>query len=96
MRIDVFTIFPDMVGDFAGRSLLGKATGEGLLDIRVHDLRSTTTDPHRSVDDSPYGGGAGMVLMPEPLFGAVEAVAAGAAVRIVMQRQQPGRRLFSA
>ena len=75
MRIDVFTIFPDMVGDFAGRSLLGKAAGEGLLDVRVHDLRSTTTDPHRSVDDSPYGGGAGMVLMPEPLFGAVEAVA---------------------
>ncbi len=75
MRIDIFTIFPDMVGDFAGRSLLGKAAGEELLDIRVHDLRSTTTDPHRSVDDSPYGGGAGMVLMPEPLFGAVEAVA---------------------
>lgn len=75
MRIDVFTIFPDMVGDFAGRSLLGKAAGEGVLDIRVHDLRSTTTDPHRSVDDAPYGGGAGMVLMAEPLFGAVEAVA---------------------
>ena len=75
MRIDVFMIFPDMVGDFAGRSLLGKAAGEGLLDVRVHDLRATTPDPHRSVDDSPYGGGAGMVLMPEPLFGAVEAVA---------------------
>jgi tRNA (guanine37-N1)-methyltransferase len=74
MRIDIFTIFPDMVGDFAGRSLLGKAAGEGLLDIRVHDLRSATTDPHRSVDDAPYGGGAGMVLMAEPLFGAVEAV----------------------
>lgn len=74
MRIDIFTIFPDMVGDFAGRSLLGRATGEGLLDIRVHDLRSTTSDPHRSVDDAPYGGGAGMVLMAEPLFGAVEAV----------------------
>lgn len=74
MRIDVFTIFPDMVGDFAGRSLLGKAVTDGLLDIRVHDLRSTTTDPHRSVDDSPYGGGAGMVLMAEPLFGAVDAV----------------------
>lgn len=74
MRIDVFTIFPDMVGDFTGRSLLGKARERGLLDVRVHDLRSATTDPHRSVDDSPYGGGAGMVLMAEPLAAAVESV----------------------
>lgn len=74
MRIDIFTIFPDMVEDFAGRSLLGRAAVRGLIDVRVHDLRSTTTDPHRSVDDAPYGGGAGMVLMPEPVFGAVEAV----------------------
>ena len=74
MRIDVFTIFPDMVDGFAGMSLLGKARGAGLLDVRVHDLRSLTSDPHRSVDDAPFGGGAGMVLMPEPLFAAVEAV----------------------
>lgn len=74
MRIDVFTIFPDMVGGFSGRSLLGKAQERGLLDVRIHDLRSATTDPHRSVDDSPYGGGAGMVLMVEPLAAAVEAV----------------------
>lgn len=74
MRIDIFTIFPDMVEDFAGRSLLGRAGERGLIDVRVHDLRSTTTDPHRSVDDAPYGGGAGMVLMPGPVFGAVEAV----------------------
>ena len=74
MRIDVFTIFPDMVEDFAGRSLLGKARQNGVLDVRVHDLRSTTQDPHRSVDDSPFGGGAGMVLMPEPIFAAVEQV----------------------
>ena len=71
MRIDVFTIFPDMVEGFAGRSLLGKARERGLLDVRIHDLRSATTDPHRSVDDSPYGGGAGMVLMVEPLAAAV-------------------------
>src|SRR5688572_24208946 len=63
-----------MVGDVAGRSLLGKARENGLLDVRIHDLRSATTDPHRSVDDSPYGGGAGMVLMAEPLAAAVEAV----------------------
>jgi tRNA (guanine37-N1)-methyltransferase len=74
MRIDVFTIFPEMVEAFAGSSLLGKAREAGVVDVRVHDLRSTATDPHRSVDDAPFGGGAGMVLMPEPLFGAVEAV----------------------
>jgi len=74
VRIDVFTIFPDMVEDFAGRSLLGKARQNGVLDVRVHDLRSTTQDPHRSVDDAPFGGGAGMVLMPEPIFAAVEQV----------------------
>jgi len=73
MRIDVFTIFPDMVEHFVGQSLLGRARAAGALDIRVHDLRSCATDPHRSVDDAPYGGGAGMVLMPEPVFAAVEA-----------------------
>jgi tRNA (guanine37-N1)-methyltransferase len=74
MRIDIFTIFPDMVEHFAAQSLLGRARAAGTLDVRVHDLRSAATDPHRSVDDAPFGGGAGMVLMPEPLFGAVEAV----------------------
>jgi tRNA (guanine37-N1)-methyltransferase len=71
MRIDVFTIFPDLVGHFADQSLLGKARTAGTLDIRVHDLRSCAADPHRSVDDAPFGGGAGMVLMPEPIFAAV-------------------------
>ncbi|MGN6696112.1 MAG: tRNA (guanosine(37)-N1)-methyltransferase TrmD [Aquihabitans sp.] len=74
MRIDVFTIFPDLVEGFTSQALLGKARDKGLLDVRAHDLRSETTDPHRTVDDSPFGGGAGMVLMPEPLFAAVEAV----------------------
>src|SRR5690606_38752110 len=63
-----------MVGDFADRSLLGRARAAGLVDVRVHDLRSQAQDPHRSVDDAPFGGGAGMVLMPEPIFAAVEAV----------------------
>ncbi len=72
MRIDVFTIFPDMVTGFTGLSLLGRASRAGLLDLRVHDLRAGATDPHRSVDDTPFGGGPGMVLMPEPLFAAVE------------------------
>lgn len=74
LRIDVFTIFPPMVEGFAGQSLLGKARQNGLLDVRVHDLRAATDDPHRSVDDTPFGGGAGMVLMPEPLFAVVEQV----------------------
>jgi tRNA (guanine37-N1)-methyltransferase len=74
MRIDVITIFPSMVEHFAGQSLIGKAREKGLLDVRVHDLRSVTSDPHRSVDDAPFGGGAGMVLMPEPMFETVEAV----------------------
>jgi tRNA (guanine37-N1)-methyltransferase len=74
VRIDVLTIFPDIVEHFASRSLLGKARERGTIDIRVHDVRSAANDPHRSVDDSPFGGGAGMVLMPEPIFRTVEAV----------------------
>jgi tRNA (guanine37-N1)-methyltransferase len=74
MRIDLITIFPEMLEDFASRSLIGKARERGILDVRVHDLRSATTDPHRSVDDAPFGGGAGMVLMAEPIFATVEAV----------------------
>ena len=74
LRIDVFTIFPEMVEGFAGQSLVGKAREAGRLDIRAHDLRSCATDPHRSVDDAPFGGGAGMVLMPEPIFAAVDKV----------------------
>jgi tRNA (guanine37-N1)-methyltransferase len=73
MRIDVFTIFPEMVSGFAAQSLLGRAVERGLLDIRVHDLREHTTDVHRTVDGSPYGGGAGMVLRPEPIVTSIEA-----------------------
>src|SRR4051812_24965506 len=73
MRIDVITIFPAMVEGFATASLLGRAQDRGLLDLRVHDLRERTTDVHRTVDDTPFGGGAGMVLKPEPIFAAVEA-----------------------
>ena len=74
MRIDVFTIFPGMLEAFFAESLLGKARARGLLDLRTHDLRAHTADLHRSVDDVPFGGGAGMVLTPEPVFAAVEAV----------------------
>ena len=74
MRIDVFSIFPEMVDHIADQSVIGRGRRDGVLDIRVHDLRQTTTDVHQTVDDAPFGGGAGMVMMPEPLFGAVEAV----------------------
>jgi tRNA (guanine37-N1)-methyltransferase len=74
VRIDVFTIFPDMVGGFASQALLGRAAARGLLDVRVHDLREHTADVHRTVDDTPFGGGAGMVLRPEPIYASVEAV----------------------
>lgn len=74
MRIDVFTIFPDYLEAPLSASLLGRARELGLVDVRVHDPRSHTSDPHRSVDDTPFGGGAGMVMAPGPLFAAVEAV----------------------
>jgi tRNA (guanine37-N1)-methyltransferase len=75
VRIDVFTIFPDLVEHYCVGSLLGRAREQGLLEVRVHDLRDGAGDPRRSVDDSPFGGGAGMVLAPGPVFAAVEAVA---------------------
>ena len=73
MRIDVFTIFPGMIERFADESLLGKAQERRLLEVRTHDPRHHTTDVHRTVDDAPFGGGAGMVLKPEPLIAAIEA-----------------------
>jgi len=73
MRIDVFTIFPGLVDTFCAESLLGKARGTGLLDLRLHDPREQTTDVHRTIDDAPFGGGAGMVMKAEPLFAAVQA-----------------------
>jgi tRNA (guanine37-N1)-methyltransferase len=74
VRIDVFTIFPDLVGHFFEGSLLGRANKAGVVDLRVHDLREEAHNPHRSVDDSAFGGGPGMVLAPTPVFAAVEAV----------------------
>jgi tRNA (guanine37-N1)-methyltransferase len=72
MRVDVFTIFPDLLAGFCSGSLLGRAQREGALDLRIHDLRAATGDPRRSVDDAPFGGGAGMVLAAGPIFASVE------------------------
>ncbi|WP_040492535.1 tRNA (guanosine(37)-N1)-methyltransferase TrmD [Ilumatobacter nonamiensis] len=73
MRIDVFSLFPDLVDQFCAESLLGKARSGGVLDLRCHDIRDQATDVHRTVDDAPYGGGAGMVMKPDPIFASVEA-----------------------
>lgn len=73
-RVDVFTIFPGLIAGFAAESLLGRAQERGLLEVRAHDLRAFTDDVHRTVDDTPFGGGAGMVMRPEPIFRAVEGV----------------------
>ena len=74
LRVDIFTIFPEPVDAMASVSVIGRARAAGLLDVQVHDLRMQTMDRHRSVDDAPFGGGAGMVMMPRPLFDAVEEI----------------------
>jgi len=73
MRIDVFSIFPAVVDDFCRAALLGKARANGVLDLRCHDIREHTHDVHRTVDDAPFGGGAGMLMKAAPIFEAVEA-----------------------
>ncbi|CAN5238582.1 tRNA (guanosine(37)-N1)-methyltransferase TrmD [soil metagenome] len=82
MRIDVISIFPDYLAPL-DLSLPGKAQANGLLEIVTHDLRSYTHDKHRSVDDTPYGGGAGMVMRAEPWAEAIDAMATGASTIIV-------------
>jgi tRNA (guanine37-N1)-methyltransferase len=75
VRIDVLTIFPQLFEPFLRAGILGRAIGDGLAAVAVRDLRDFTQDRHRSVDDAPYGGGPGMVMRPEPLVAAIEAVA---------------------
>ncbi len=75
MRIDILTALPEIVRGPLDQSILRRAAAKGLVDLRVHDLRAYTTDKHRQIDDYPYGGGAGMVLKPEPIFACVEALA---------------------
>ena len=94
MRVDVVTIFPDYLAPL-GVSLLGKAQDRGLLEVRVHDLRSWTADVHRTVDDSPYGGGPGMVMTPGPWGQALEAVLDGTDARPVLLVPTPSGRPFT-
>lgn len=74
MRIDVFSIFPDIVDGFCTHSLLGRARETDAIVVRTHNIRDYATDVHKTVDDNPFGGGAGMLMRPEPIFAAVEAV----------------------
>ena len=73
MRIDVLTIFPGILQGFLDESLLKLARAKGLVDVRLWDIRDYTDDKHSKIDDRPYGGGPGMVIMPQPVFAAVEA-----------------------
>lgn len=73
-RVDVFTLFGDVVENYAATSVLGRASERSVWDLHVHDIRDATNDPHRSVDDAPFGGGAGMVLSAEPILRSVESV----------------------
>jgi tRNA (guanine37-N1)-methyltransferase len=94
MRFDVLTLFPEIFTGYLGESLLKLAIERGLVEVRLHDIRDWAEGKHKQVDDRPFGGGPGMVLMPKPVVECVEAVqaAAGAAGRLVMLTPQ-GRRL---
>jgi len=84
-RFDVVTLFPDLCAPYVQGAMLGRAARAGLIDVAFTDPRAFTTDAHRSVDDGPFGGGAGMVMLPEPLFLAVDQVrAARAPARVVL------------
>lgn len=72
LRIDIVTLFPRMLDGFLSESILGRGIEAGHVKVEVHDLRNWTTDKHRTADDRPFGGGAGMVLKPEPVFAAIE------------------------
>jgi tRNA (guanine37-N1)-methyltransferase len=95
LRIDVITIFPGMFEPFVRESMVGIAVESGRARIEVHDLRKFTTDRHQVVDDAPYGGGPGMVMKPEPLVAAIEALAGpkgpGRAARVVLLTPQGAR-----
>jgi len=91
VRVDILTIFPGIFESSLRESLLGRAIGAGLMDVRVHDIRDHATGRHRQVDDYAYGGGPGMVMKPEPIFAAAESLGDGAKRCILLS--PAGRRL---
>ncbi len=84
MRIDILTLFPEMFDGFLETSIIKRAREDGYVDIQVHNFRDYSTDKHNRVDDYPYGGGAGMVLMCEPIFNAIEAIKTDESIVIMM------------
>ena len=82
--VDIVTIFPGYFASPLTAGLLGKAGERGLVQVRLHDLRTWAADRHRSVDDAPFGGGAGMVMLPEPWFEALDALQADAPAHVVL------------
>jgi tRNA (guanine37-N1)-methyltransferase len=95
MQIDVFSLLPIAMQAYLSASVLGKAQAAGLIEIRLHDLRDYTTDRHRTTDDAPYGGGGGMVMKPEPIFAAAEAVLGRARGSVPVILLTPQGRLFT-
>ena len=95
MKFDIVTIFPRMVEASLGEGIVGRAIQRGLLDLKVHDLRDYTADRHRTVDDVPFGGGAGMVMKPEPLFQAVRTIREQRGVPGAVILTSPDGRLFT-
>ena len=74
MRFDVFTLFPDVFKPYLESSILQRATQNNLLEVKLHDIRTWTSDRHHTTDDTPFGGGGGMVMKPDPIFNAIEDV----------------------
>src|SRR6188768_4358001 len=95
MKFDIVTIFPKMIDAGVAEGVISRGIAGGLIDLRVHDLREFTTDRHRSVDDMPYGGGPGMVMKPEPLVRAVEAIQAARGVPDTVVLLSPQGRPFT-
>ena len=96
MRVDVITLFPELFRDFCSASLVGRAIERQLLEVQCTNPRDFATDRHRTVDDAPYGGGAGMVLKCEPLFGAVESLKPANSLERIVLLTPKGRRLDQA
>ena len=84
MKIDILTLFPEMFDGFLNTSIIKRARDNGNVDIQIHNFRDYSTDKHNRVDDYPYGGGAGMVLMCEPIFRAIEDIKTNDSIVIMM------------
>jgi tRNA (guanine37-N1)-methyltransferase len=95
VTFDIVTIFPAMIEAPLAAGILGRAIDRGTLDVKVHDLRRFTTDRHRIVDDMPYGGGPGMVLKPEPVFRALDAIEAERGVPLTVILMSPQGTVFT-